>query len=331
MPWDPQAEYLAGLVGCESTPESVAEFRAYVESQGYSASGDEVAMTYGWAGSGEGKLVSHWTIVERLFPGCWPASAQTRGDCVSHSQRNACLYTICCEIAAGLPDEVTGEIEAFPDTPQAGRQDGVIASESYYWYRGHGGDGWQCERAARVACEKTGAWPRQNYPDLGIDLTAYSGRTAGRWGMAQPPENITSQGQRNLFRTAAIVESFATVRDMLANGYGITSCGGEGFSSTRDENGVSRRQGSWAHAMAYIGADDREDVKAKYGGPLVLVLNSWGKWNGGPRRVLGTTLDIPEGSFWARWSDLQNRRCIAMSGFAGWPAQKLPNWTRGIF
>ena len=331
MPWDPQAEYLAGLVGCESTPESQAEFTSWVESQGYSASGDANVRTYGLFGSGAGKLTSHWTIVERLFPGCWPASRQTRGDCVSHSQRNACLYTIACEIAAGKPDEVTGHVEEKPQQPDEGVRDGVFASEGYYWYRGHGGDGWQCERAARVAVEKSGAWPRKPYPELGFDLTKYSGGTAGKWGMVPPPENITREGQKHLFRTAARCESFETVRDMLANGYGITSCGGEGFSSTRDENGVSRRSGSWAHAMAYIGCDDREEVKSKYDGPLVLVLNSWGKWNGGPRRVMGTNLDIPEGSFWARWSEVSRRSAIAMSGFNGWPAQKFPNWTEGIF
>jgi len=332
MVWDPQAEYLAGLVGCVSTPESQAEFSSWVESQGFSASGDENVHTYGLYGSGAGKLTAHWTIVERLFPGCWPASRQTRGDCVSHSQRNACLYTIACEIAAGRPDEVTGEIEGKPQQPEEGVRDGVFASESYYWYRQHGGDGWQCERAARVAVEKTGAFPRKPYPELGFDLTKYSGSTAGKWGSSSPPENITAYGQKNLFRTAARCESFETVRDMLANGYGITSCGGEGFSSTRDENGVSRRSGSWAHAMAYSGCDDRDEIKAKYDGPLVLVLNSWGKsWISGPRRVLGTTLDIPEGSFWARWSDVSRRSAIAMSGFAGWPAQRLPNWTEGIF
>ena len=332
MPWDPQAEYLAGLVGCESTPESRAEFAAWVQSQGFSPSGDENVMTYGLYGSGAGKLTAHWAIVERLFPGCWPASRQTIGDCVSHSQRNACLYTIACEIAAGKPDEVTGLVEGKPEQPDDGVRDGVFATEGYYWFRRRAArDGWFCEAAAKVAVEEAGAFPRKNYPELGVDLTKYSGATATRWGGTLPPENIRGQGKKNLFRTAAKCESFETVRDMLANGYGITSCGGEGFSSTRDGNGVSRRQGSWAHAMAYIGADDRPEIHQKYGGPLVLVMNSWGKWNGGPRRVLGTTLDIPEGSFWARWSDVQNRVAIAMSGFSGWPVQKLPNWTEGIF
>lgn len=332
MVWDPQAEYLAGLVGCESTPESRGEFASWVQSQGFSPSGDENVHTYGLFGSGAGKLTAHWTLVEKIFPGCWPASAQTIGDCVSHSQRNACLYTIACEIAAGKPDEVTGLVEQAPEQPDEGRRDGAFASEAYYWFRRRAArDGWFCEAAAKVAVEETGAFPRKNYPELGVDLTTYSGSMATRWGATPPPEAIRAQGKKNLFRTAATCESFECVRDMLANGYGVTSCGGEGFSSTRDENGVSRRSGSWAHAMAYIGVDDRDEIKAKYSGPLVLVMNSWSKWNGGPRRVYGTSIDIPEGSFWARWSDISGRVAIAMSGFNGWPAQKLPDWTTGIF
>jgi hypothetical protein len=332
MPWEPQAEYLAGLVGCESTAETQAEFDAWMWSQGMSPHGEENVNRYGLAGSGAGKLTAHWTIVERLFPGCWPASRQSLGDCVSHSQRNACLYSVACEIAAGKPDEVTGHVEEKPEQPDEGVRDGVFSTEAYYWFRRRAArDGWFCEAAAKVAVEETGAWPRKNYPELGFDLTKYSGSLATRWGSSPPPENIRTPMAKHRFRTAARCESFEVVRDMLHNGYGITSCGGEGFSSTRDDNGVSRRSGSWAHAMAYIGADDRDEVKAKYDGPLVLVMNSWGKWNGGPRRVMGTPLDIPEGSFWARWSDVSRRVAIAMSGFAGWPAQKLPDWTKGIF
>jgi hypothetical protein len=302
-------------------------------SQGMSPHGEENVNRYGLAGSGAGKLTAHWTIVERLFPGCWPASRQTLGDCVAHSQRNACLYSVACEIAAGKPDEVTGHVEEKPSQPDEGMRDGVFSTEAYYWFRRRAArDGWFCEAAAKVAVEETGAWPRKNYPELGFDLTKYSGSLATRWGSSPPPENIRTPMAKHRFRTAARCESFEVVRDMLHNGYGITSCGGEGFSSTRDENGVSRRSGKgWAHAMAYIAADDRDEVKAKYDGPLVLVMNSWGKWNGGPRRVMGTPLDIPEGSFWARWSDVSRRVAIAMSGFAGWPAQKLPDWTTGIF
>lgn len=329
--FDPVAEYAAGLVGCTSTPESREEFRAWVQSQGLFPKAVDAINAFGLAGSGAGKLTTLWVYMERLFPGCLPGAAQTRGDCVSHSTRTAAVCTMCCEIAAGLPDEVTGHVEDKPDMPVEGYKDVVCSSEAVYWYRRHGGDGWQCGRAAKVVCEESGLWPRKNYEEFGIDLTHYSGRLAGKWGSTPPPENITKIGQQHLMRTATECDSFEQVRDMLANGYALTTCGGEGWSSSRDENGFSRRQGGWAHALAYLGCDDRDVIKQKYGEPLILIQNSWAKWNGGGRRILGTTIDIPEGSFWAKWSDCKNREMIAFSGFAGWPAQKLPNWTGGIF
>ena len=169
-------------------------------------------------------------------------------------------------------------------------------------------------------------WIRQNYADLGFDLSRYSGGTAGKWGSSPPPDKITEVGRLHLIRTATQLNSFEAVRDMLANGYGISTCGGEGFSNQRDENGVSRQQGSWAHAMAAIGADDRDIVKTHYRTRgLVLILNSWGpNWNSGPRRVMGTNFDIPLGSFWARWEDVSRRSLIALSGANGWPRKSLP-------
>jgi hypothetical protein len=462
VPFDPLAEYLAGLVGCSSTPEDKAEFDAWVSGQGlYPYAADAIA-SHGLEGSGAGKLTALWVYMERLFPGCLPGAAQTRGDCfpagtlvsmadgttktiesvvegdlvvshvgktrrvtatikkpfdghlveiraecsdqpvaatpdhrfvvvddsgttwkaiggltvgdvvvhreespivswdsgpfvgdvycleveedhsfiangyavhncVSHSTRTAAVCTMCCEIAAGRPDEVTGEIEDKPEMPVEGYRDVICSSEVVYFYRRHGGDGWQCGASAKVMCTESGLWPRKNYPEFGFDLTRYSGKLAGKYGATPPPENITAFGRQHLMRTATRCETFEQVRDLLANGFALTTCGGQGWSSTRDENGASRRQGGWSHALAVLGADDRDIIKEKYGEPLVHVQNSWNLWNGGPRRVLGTNIDIPEGSFWSRWSDFQNREMIAFSGFNGWPAQRLPNWVGDIF
>jgi hypothetical protein len=120
----------------------------------------------------------------------------------------------------------------------------------------------------------------------------------------------------------------------MHNGYCISSCGGESFSATRDANGVSSRtRGGWAHAMAYLGVDDREETHRMYGGPLVHVQNSWGpRWGSGGRQVHGTDVEIPLGGFWARWADIKNRYAIAFSGLDGWPPQKFDRWfPEGLF
>lgn len=332
MPFDPLAEYLGGLVGCTSTPEANAEFDAFVTAQGYSPDGGVIADQYGLSGSGVGKLTALWVYMERLAPGLLPGSAQVTGDCVAHAMTLAATCTQLCEIAAGRPDEVTGLVEQLPDQPDEGRRDRVNSCEAVWWHRGRGGSGWQCEIAAKVICEKSGLWPRKNYEQFGFDLTTYNrGGSNSLYGARTPPDEVTREGQQHLMRTATRCTTYEQVRDFLANGMGIGTCGGEGWSSRRQEHGYAPRQGGWAHALTYIGCDERPEVIRVFGEPLICISNSWARWNSGPRRVLGTDLDIPEGCWWAKWSDCKNRSAIAFSGFNGWAAKQLPDWTTGIF
>lgn len=332
MPWNPEQEYGGGLRGVYVDLDARDRLNKLVTSAGNSFSASDNIVNYGLYGSGEGKLSPLFSIVEKVFPGSMPASAQGVGSCVAHSTRNAVLATLAAEIAAGKPDEVSGKIEGMPDVSETGRLDGVLSTEGLYWYRGHSGaDGWSCDSAAEVAC-KYGIWLRKNYDSIGIDLTKYSARTETKWGRPFPPDNVQDIGREHLIRTATRCRSFEEVRDLIHNGYGISSCGGESFSSQRDENGVSSRtRGGWDHAMAYTAVDDRDEIKRKYGGPLVLVQNSWGsRWGSGPRRVYGTSLDIPLCSFWARWFDIKSRYAVAFSGVNGWPPQKFDSWLGGV-
>lgn len=321
-----QQMYERGFAGVWSDTESDAEFDATIT--GFGGSPDGAVAGAALAGSGAGKLTILFPHVERCFPNCWPGPAQQRGDCVSKSQANANLVTMCCEIVAGTPDEVHGRPEIVPLLPPEGILQGVLSSEWIYWWRRHGGDGWHCGEAATVSVKEAGCVLRKDYPGI-ADVTRYSGKTAGKYGSKTPPADVKAIGTEHLIRTATRVSGADQVRDFLANGYGISSCGSEGFSSTRNEDGVSNRKGSWAHAMAYIGFDDRPETIRKYGGPLVLILNSWGVWNRGPRTIMGTSIEIPRGSFWARWKDVSRRTCYAMSSVNGWPQQTLPDYGYG--
>lgn len=326
--------YERGMRGAKpSTVETREAFnQAVIDTPGGVLTASEAAYKFNWVESHKGELVIPFVFINEFYPGCLPGPAQGRGDCVSHSGKNARLLSFVCEIKAGKPDEISGKIEMAPVVSAEGIKAGVLSTEAAYWFRGHGGDGWQCESDARVALKNAGCVLRQNYPEIGIDLSKYSANLAGRWGRTPPPAEIRDALDNNLIRTATDADSFEEIRDLLGNGYGISSCGSEGFSDTRDENGVSKRSGSWAHAMAYIGADDRPEIIRIYGEPLILVQNSWARFNSGPRRILGTTVDIPEGSFWARWSHVKNRRCIAFSAVNGWPMRNLPKFSfPGIF
>jgi hypothetical protein len=137
------SKYEAGYAGCWSDPDSKAEFRAYIQSQGFSYLGIDNAYRFGWAGDAAGKLIIPFVFNDRVFPGCMPGPAQARGDCVSHGAKNAALLTLCCEIVAGKPDEVSGKLEGTPEISAEGIRQGVLSTEAIYWWRRHGGDGWQ--------------------------------------------------------------------------------------------------------------------------------------------------------------------------------------------
>jgi hypothetical protein len=315
--------YEAGFAGCVYQPDERAAFRARAMSDYGTHDGSEIAQAAGWAESGAGKLNIPFVFVLKYFPGCLPGAAQERGDCVSHGVKNAVLTTLACDIASGKPDQETGKMEGVPEIPPAGVTEGALSTEWFYWFRGYSGDGWSCDAAANVAIEQ-GIMLRKPYPELGIDLTNYSGSLAGKYGRSEPPAPMQAEGAKHIVRGSVEIDGFETLRDFMANGYGINGCGGEGWSSQRDENGFSKQSGRWSHSMAVIGADDRDIIKQKYGEPLILIQNSWGKFNTGGRRILGTQVDIPEGSFWAKWSDCDGRYHVAHSSVNGWPAKTLP-------
>lgn len=325
--YDVVAAYEAGFVGAKSDPAVTARLQAKIAAAGGVPDGAMACSAYGLTGSGAGKLSLAFMAINDVYPDALPGGAQGRGDCVSWSTRNACLTTMCTDIMSGVPDEVSGKLEGAPKISDEARLNGVLSTEAFYNWRRHGGDGWICAEAVDVAMEDSGLWLRKEYPEISVDFTRYSSKNAGIYGSKTPPDSWREIGKNHRIRTATVLKTYEELRDMLANGYGVTSCGGESFSDVRDENGyATRTRAGWAHAMAYGAVDDRDVIKAKYGEPLVLLIQSWGEWNSGGRRILGTKIDIPVGSFWVKWSDVANREMIAVSGVPGWPPKKLKDY-----
>ena len=326
-----RAMYMDGYSGLETNRDKIeaadGEFTDWINSQGdwAYASGEDAAYENNLVGSGQGKLTLLTAYAEQLFPGSLPGPPQQRGDCVSHSSSCANLLTLSGDLSSGTADSETGIVEGPPEITPDGIRGGVVSSCYTYWFRGYKGDGWQCSIAARVSTQR-GIMLCQRYDDLDLDLTNYSGSLAGRYGRNPPPDEIEAVGRKHLIRTATRVGGYEQLRDLLANGYGGRACGGESWSSVRDECGVSKRtRQGWSHALGVGGVDDRTQVKRKYRTQgLVLLVNSWGNYNTGPREVHESDLVIPGGSFWTRYEDMKNRSVYAMSGANGWPAKQLP-------
>lgn len=316
------------------------------------------AHANGTADSFAGQLVIPWVYQLAMFPGSEPGAGQDRGDCVSHAASGAERLAMCCDIASGIPDEKTGMVEGVPEVDPQGIADGITSSEWKYWWRGYNGDGWSCDVAAEVSM-RHGIALRNNYSDLGIDLREYSGSLAGKYGSKSPPSAMDTFFNAHPIHAVADASSLAECRDALGNGHSIQSCGGEGFSSTRDQFGYSRRSGSWSHGYKNPGVDDRPEIKAKYGEPLLLNFNNWGTWNSGGRDIFDSaklvpglraaikkavpwqaktleqldivnastgSIQIPPGAWWCKWSEAKNRQFLVYSGALGWKRKNLPNW-----
>lgn len=328
-PADVVRMYEAGFAGVWRDENAIADLLSAQEIPEL----EDAAQHYGWADHAKGELVCPFLNVERIFPGCWPGRAQERGDCVSHGQRNANLLALVGDIVSGVADEADGELEGPPENvAEAGKRDGIFSTEVIYWHRRHGGDGWSCGESAKVSQTEAALVVRRNYPDIGVDLSQYSGRNAGLYGSRTPPENIGKVIGQNLVRSVARINSFEGLRDALAQGCGVQTCGSEGFSSQRDENGFSQRQGSWSHSYADVAVDERPEIIKRYGEPLVGSINSWANWNGGGTQILGTSWHILGGMWWCKYSAVKNRDRYAISGVNGFKQKKIdwygtsPKW-----
>jgi len=322
--------YQHGFEGVIYDPDAADELASETSAAGLEPIAAAAVDRFGLAETGKGKLTL-------LYPEVWKAFGnsdfypgiprQQCGDCVSHSLKHSLLASLSCAVNNG-----TGSV---PKVTEAGLKCGGFHPSPTYWLRHHAGDGWSCAESVRQATGHIGIAVCQEYGDpLNFDLTQYSASVAHKWGRSPPPENIQQQLGGHKVVTSTRCSSFEEIRDLLAAGYGITTCGGEGWSSERDSNGVSRRRGHWSHALCYLGADDTDWAHKNYGGPLILITNSWGKsWNSGPRAIHGDKSigEIPDGCFWTRWEDCSRRDCYAISSVHGWPNQKLKDWNlRGL-
>lgn len=319
--FNPLEAYSGGLSGCRPDPRADEELVDSILRHGGNPDGGSVAFSWEFAEAGKNKLTLLFPAVQTVFPGCWPGPTQLTGDCVARAASNCLLTSLALEIASNKPDEVTGRIEGAPDIPERGVRDSVIASESLWAWRGYDSDGWICSKAAQVATTK-GFLVRKPYPELGFDLTQYSDSTLRLGGSRPPSQKWVDESSQRIARTATVLTGREQVRDFLFQGYGIFNCSSMAFERTRNEDGFSRQVGIWHHAQSFIGYDDRPETHQKYGQALVLWNNSWAAWNSGPRRVRGTPIDIPPGSYWALASTIDKAQCIALSSVSGWPRRQ---------
>lgn len=325
-PQDAVEQYEKGFMGAFTDASAALSLAQTIKDQGGSHLARQAIKKAGLWGQGGGRVSLPYLAAQTLYPGCLPGGQQLRGDCVSFSTRTAALVSYCAALLYGDNDE---RYVAPPVSAEA-RQSATFSTESFYWYRGYDGDGWSCAAAAEVAITKAGLVLRKPYPELSLDLTEYDPQTAGEWGRNSPPPKVQEMTRQYPCTTATTCHSWEEVRDMLASGFGISTCGSEAWGSERDDWGVCKRSNkTWHHAIAAIAVDDRPETHKRYGCGLVLLCNSWGPYVTGEDKVQGTQHKIPAGSFWTKWTDCSNRYYVALATGEGWKGVKLPDWGLG--
>jgi hypothetical protein len=255
--------------------------------------------------SGEGKLALLYKSVQKFDPTFGAHERQTTGDCVSHSTRNAVDVTRSHEIIRGQAEEFVAR----------------SATEAIYGSRGHGGQGMSCSVAARFVHQNGGILLRKDYGF--VDLSTYDSRVGTRWGSrGGVPAEVKDEGKKHQVKTISMIKTVEEARDAIANGYALSVCSNYGFSSKRNKDGIARRSGSWNHAMSWVAMDDSREIHDE---TLFLIQNSWGVFNGGPKRH-----DQPDGSFWIREKDargmLSQNGAWVFSDVDGFPPRKV-DWT----
>ncbi len=255
--------------------------------------------------SGKGKTVLLYDIIRKVA-GTFPMRKQTVGDCVSQGA----AYAV--DAVKSVDIYLNKEFEEW--VAETATEDIYGGSRVQIGGGRISGDGSVGAWAAKYV-NQYGALPRQKYGD--IDLSVYSGNFARTLGRKGVPEELLAIAKQHPIQTVSLVTTYEEVRDLICNGYAVTIASMQGFSSKRDAEGFAKPQGTWAHQMSILGVDDSHKR------PGVLVQNSWGVWNGGPKR-----LDQPDGSFWVDAEEIEKRILSkrdswAFSGYEGFKPRKL--------
>jgi hypothetical protein len=237
--------------------------------------------------SGKSKCILLYDYMREASNDNYPKRRQTIGDCVSHGAAYAVDAVKAVDIV------LKGEFEEW--VAETATEDIYAGSRVQIGGGRLRGDGSIGAWAAKYV-NQYGALARGKYGN--VDLTTYSGAKARSWGKrgAGVPGGLIPFAKEHPILTVSQVKTYEEVRDLISNGYAVTIASGQGFSSKRDSEGFARPQGSWAHQMSILAVDD------EYKRPGVLVQNSWGKWNGGPKRH-----NQPDGSFWVDAQEIERR------------------------
>lgn len=321
--------YADGFIGCYYDPADWEAAKDSVESSGFSYEWQDVASHFGMDGSASqtGTYLIHKEVeAVGINVATIAYASQPCGNCVSRATQNALLHTLCAAVNNGEGSLPAGMIDAS-------KSSNPLSSEVLYWWKWPGNrpgsDGWNASACLRAAKEKSGMIVRADYRNIGgPDLRVETKATVHAYGSAAIPQSFLQIIHNNPLLSFSECKGLDQIADAIASGHAVQTDGGQGWESSVDECGVARRRGSWSHSMCITGVVRSDAAKKKYKTEgLLLFQNSWGAYlKTDHAKVIGTSVGIPRGSFFARWEDCQPRSWFAISSVHGWKNRSLPNW-----
>lgn len=108
----------------------------------------------------------------------------------------------------------------------------------------------------------------------GYDLGQYDIPVIREWASKGVPDVLEPYIKQHTISNATLVRNALEAQKALAQGYGISVCSNQGFTTTRDVDGVCAPKSNWAHCMCISGY-----VYIK-GDLFFMVENSWGNYLG---------------------------------------------------
>jgi hypothetical protein len=265
------------------------------------------------AGQSEAALPAHtylWEAYGKLFEGKTPPPQDQRdvGSCVSFGSGRAVERTLAVQVSSGEPFEFKHVVEEMI-------YGGSRVEIGNGRIRGDGSVGaWAAKFLTMY-----GVVPRGVYDKY--DLTKYDTRRCRDWGRYGVPDDLEPEAKKYPAGDCTLIQSAAEAQRALSQGYGIFVCSGQGFSRQRDQNGVARASGSWAHCMCIDGYHQEGNTLYFH------IENSWGSnYHVGP---VGWGNPSTAG-FWAVASVvdrmLREGDSFAVSAVKGFPARRPNSW-----
>lgn len=108
----------------------------------------------------------------------------------------------------------------------------------------------------------------------GYDLAVYNPTLCRDWGNKGVPDVLEPYIKEHKVTNTTQVKTITDAQKALCQGYGISICSNQGFTTRRDANGICYPSGSWAHCMAITGYTTIKDTLYMY------IENSWGDYLG---------------------------------------------------